>query len=92
MLLTLQWTDVGLRLLVAVLAGVLIGWDRGEHGEPTGIRTTLIVCLTATVAMLAGNLLLGTAGKSNGSFAQLDVMRLPLGILTGMASSVPVPS
>jgi len=82
--LTLQWTDIGLRLAVAVIAAVLIGWDRGEHGEPSGIRTTLIVCLTSTTAMLAANLLLHTTGKANDSFVTLDVMRLPLGILTGM--------
>jgi putative Mg2+ transporter-C (MgtC) family protein len=34
--------------------------------------------------MVLANLLLGTAGKRPDSFAQFDVMRLPLGILGGM--------
>jgi putative Mg2+ transporter-C (MgtC) family protein len=34
--------------------------------------------------MLLANLLLGTTGKTADSYVQLDMMRLPLGILTGM--------
>ena len=34
--------------------------------------------------MIQTNLLLATAGKSADSFVVLDLMRLPLGILTGM--------
>jgi putative Mg2+ transporter-C (MgtC) family protein len=67
-----------------MLVGAALGFDRGEHGRPTGIRTTLLICLAAAVAMIEANLLLGTAGKAPDSFATLDVMRLPLGILTGM--------
>ncbi len=84
MTLTLAWTDVALRLGLATVACVLIGLDRGEHGEPTGVRTTLLVGLAATFSMLAANLLLATAGKPADSFVTFDVMRLPLGILTGV--------
>ena len=34
--------------------------------------------------MILGNLLLGTTGRPFNSFVTMDVMRLPLGILTGM--------
>lgn len=81
---TLSWHAIALRLLLAVIAGAAMGFDRGEHGRPAGLRTTLLVCLAAAVAMLQANLLLGTAGKPSNSFAVLDLMRLPLGILTGM--------
>src|SRR4051794_21944170 len=82
--LTLQWIDIAVRLGLSVIACMLIGLDRGEHGEPTGVRTTLLVGLAATIVMLAGNLLLATDGRPSGSFVTFDVMRLPLGILTGM--------
>jgi putative Mg2+ transporter-C (MgtC) family protein len=82
--LTLTWHDIALRLALALLAGGLIGLDRGEHGRPAGLRTTLLVCLAAAVAMIQTNLLLVTTGKSADSFVTLDLMRLPLGILTGM--------
>jgi putative Mg2+ transporter-C (MgtC) family protein len=82
--LTLTWHDIALRLALSLLAGGLIGLDRGEHGRPAGLRTTLLVCLAATIAMIQTNLLLVTTGKTGDSFVSLDLMRLPLGILTGM--------
>jgi putative Mg2+ transporter-C (MgtC) family protein len=82
--LTLTWQDIAIRLALSVIAGGLIGFDRGEHGRPAGLRTTLLVCLAAAVAMIQANLLLATAGKAADSFVSFDVMRLPLGILTGM--------
>jgi putative Mg2+ transporter-C (MgtC) family protein len=84
MLLILTWPEIALRLALSALAGGVIGFDRGEQGRPAGLRTTLLVCLAASVAMIEANLLLNTGGKAPDSFATLDVMRLPLGILTGM--------
>lgn len=80
----LPWSEIALRLLLTVVAGTIVGLDRGEHGRPAGLRTTLLVCLSAAVSMIQTNLLLPTAGKPTGSFVTLDLMRLPLGILTGM--------
>jgi putative Mg2+ transporter-C (MgtC) family protein len=82
--LTLTWQDIALRLALSVVAGALIGLDRGEHGRPAGLRTTLLVCLAAAVAMIQTNLLLATRGRAADSFIMMDLMRLPLGILTGM--------
>src|ERR1700744_4067055 len=76
--------DLALRLGLAVGGGLLSGLNRDEHGRPAGLRTTLLVCLAASVAMIQANLLLSLTGKSPGSFITLDVMRLPLGILSGM--------
>ena len=78
------WQAIALRLFLTLVAGVLIGFNRGGHGEPAGLRTTLLVCLAASIAMLQANLLLGTAGRSPDSYVILDLMRLPLGILTGV--------
>jgi putative Mg2+ transporter-C (MgtC) family protein len=80
----LGWQEIALRLALTVLAGTLVGLDRGRHGRPVGLRTTLLVCLAAAVSMIQTNLLLPTAGKPADSFVTLDLMRLPLGILTGM--------
>ena len=81
-----EWSDVALRLLCAVVAGFVTGYDRGEHGRPAGLRTTMLVSLAACVAMIQANLLLAVAGKTPDSFVVLDLMRLPLGILSGMGS------
>lgn len=82
--LTLEWRDVFIRLLLAAVAGILIGFDRGESGKVAGLRTTLLVCLAACLSMLEVNALLSQSGKTPESFVQLDVMRLPLGILSGV--------
>jgi putative Mg2+ transporter-C (MgtC) family protein len=81
---TIEWPEIALRLALTVVAGTLIGLNRSEHGHSAGLRTTLLVCLAASVSMIQVNLLLPIAGKSSDSFAVLDLMRLPLGILSGM--------
>lgn len=78
------WHEIALRLVLTVIAGLLIGYDRTEHGKAAGLRTTLLVCLAASFAMIQVNLLLPTAGRSPDSFVTNDLMRLPLGILTGV--------
>jgi putative Mg2+ transporter-C (MgtC) family protein len=81
---SLDWMEIAIRLALTVLAGALIGFNRGEQGRPAGLRTTLLVCLAAAIAMIQTNLLLATAGKGPDSFVTLDLMRLPLGVLSGM--------
>jgi putative Mg2+ transporter-C (MgtC) family protein len=78
------WQPIALRLFLTLLAGFLIGFNRGEHGRPAGMRTTMLVCLAASISMMQANLLLGTAGRASDSYVILDLMRLPLGILTGV--------
>ena len=82
--LTLQWEEIALRLVLTIIAGTLVGIDRSERGQAAGLRTTILVCLAAAVAMIQTNLLLPLGGRSPDSFVSLDLMRLPLGILTGM--------
>jgi putative Mg2+ transporter-C (MgtC) family protein len=82
--LSLQWPDVALRLLVTVVAGILLGYNRSEHGKSAGMRTTLLVCMAASIAMIEVNMLLPTAGRASDSFVMNDLMRFPLGILTGV--------
>ena len=72
------------RLLSTLIAGAIIGYNRGEQGKSAGLRTTLLVCLAASVAMLQVNELLNLSGRPNEPFIMNDLMRLPLGILTGV--------
>lgn len=82
--LVVTWPDFVARLIVAIVAGALIGMNRGESGNAAGLRTTLLVCLAACLAMLQVNVLLVLHGKPQDSFVMLDLMRLPLGILSGV--------
>src|ERR1700744_1903399 len=82
--LNIGWGEIALRLALTVAAGILIGINRSEHGHAAGLRPTLLVCLAASLSMLQVNLLLPMTGKTSSSFAVMDLMRLPLGILSGM--------
>lgn len=78
------WQDIGLRLAAAVLAGAIVGFDRGARGEVAGLRTTILICLAAAGAMIEANLMLSVTGKAADSFAVMDALRFPLGILSGI--------
>lgn len=78
------WEDIALRLVLTMIAGAIIGFNRGVRGEAAGLRTTILVGLAASVAMVQANILLPVGGKTADSFGVMDLMRLPLGILTGV--------
>jgi putative Mg2+ transporter-C (MgtC) family protein len=84
MALELHWPAIALRLILTVIAGGLLGAERSKTGHVAGLRTTLLVTLAASIAMIQMNLLLPTNGKPSDSYAVMDLMRLPLGILTGV--------
>ncbi|MGU3494569.1 MgtC/SapB family protein [Xanthobacteraceae bacterium A53D] len=79
-----ELSDIALRLACAFFAAMVIGFDRELEERAVGMRTTILVCLAACIAMISSNLLLPEVGRTQDSFAQMDVLRLPLGILTGM--------
>jgi putative Mg2+ transporter-C (MgtC) family protein len=80
----LGWDEIALRIGCALVGASIIGVNRGEHGHPAGLRTSLLVCLAACISMLQANILLPVAGKASDSYVVMDLMRLPLGILSGM--------
>lgn len=82
--LDVTWQDVAVRLILTVIASALIGFDRESRGHAAGLRTTILVGLAAAVAMVQANMLLAVVGKASDGFSVMDVMRLPLGILTGV--------
>jgi len=81
---TVTWADILLRLAAAVLAGAILGYDRGTRGHIAGLRTTILICLAAAGAMIEANLTLSVVGKSETSFTVMDALRFPLGILSGI--------
>src|SRR5437764_145947 len=78
------WYEIALRILCALVAGAVIGINRGRRGQAAGMRTTMLVSLAACLSMIQVNLLLGVEGKISSSFIVMDPMRLPLGVLSGM--------
>jgi putative Mg2+ transporter-C (MgtC) family protein len=80
----ITWLHITVRLICALIAGSAIGLNRSERGHAAGLRTSILVCMAACIAMLQVNLLLPLAGRTANSFVMNDLMRLPLGILSGM--------
>ena len=63
-----------LRLVLALLCGGVVGWERGRHGRAAGLRTHILVCLGACLAALSGvytSEVLGFAGDPNRVAAQV---------------------
>ena len=73
-----------LRLSLTMIAAAIIGFERETNSRPAGLRTTLLVALAACIAMIQTEALLPLRGKAPDSYVVLDLMRLPLGILSGM--------
>ena len=47
-----QYGEFCLRLVLAFIAGGVIGYERSNHFKEAGVRTHIIVCLTAALIML----------------------------------------
>lgn len=78
------WQDIAIRLALTMIAGALVGLNRESRGHAAGFRTTILVSLAACVAMIQANILLSVGGKAADSFSVMDVLRFPLGVLTGV--------
>lgn len=80
----LTWRAIAVRLALTALCAGILGFDRDERGHSAGLRTNLLVGLAACLAMLQANWLINSNGKPQDSFVVMDIMRLPLGILSGI--------
>jgi putative Mg2+ transporter-C (MgtC) family protein len=47
MTLYISWEQIALRIALACIASLAIGYNRDEHGRPAGMRTVMLVTLTA---------------------------------------------
>lgn len=81
---TLTWHAIVVRLLLTSVCAGALGFNRDQRGHSAGLRTTLLVGLAACLAMIQANWLINSNGKPADSFVVMDIMRLPLGILSGI--------
>lgn len=79
----LAWQEVLLRVGVAVAIGLGLGWERERHGRAAGLRTTLLVCLASSVAMVLSEYLFREASAGSSGWRP-DPARLAAGVLAGM--------
>lgn len=77
--------DIWLRLALAFVLSGAIGLEREIHGRPAGLRTHILVCVSATIIMIASRLHseLGFPDSQNIRFT-IDPGRIVAGIMTGI--------
>ena len=72
-------------LLVALLVGAVIGFEREIHGRPAGLRTHMLVCLASALLIQASRILpLPPTGNGETLRIVMDPNRLAAGIVTGI--------
>jgi putative Mg2+ transporter-C (MgtC) family protein len=81
----LSLQEMSVRLGAALLAGLVLGFERERRGRAAGLRTTMLVCVSSAVAMLLSQELFVDADPAAGVSAwHPDPARLAAGVLTGM--------
>jgi len=77
--------DYFLPLLGALIAGSLIGVERGHRGQPAGFRTHALLCVTSAILMVAANHQTAWVGADTPQdVIRIDPVRMSHGILTGV--------
>lgn len=71
-------TTIIIRLVLAVLAGGVIGNERGKHGSAAGLRTHILVCIGSAMSSLTGYYVFHTLHISG------DVLRLAAQVVSGI--------
>ncbi|NLW97759.1 MgtC/SapB family protein [Luteimonas wenzhouensis] len=72
-----------LRLVAALFAGALIGYERTYHGRPAGFRTHTLVCTASSLLMLV-TVYEDQWVRTAGEMVRLDPTRMAQGIMTGI--------
>lgn len=79
----IEMPDVLARLGCALVAGFVLGFERESHGRAAGLRTTLLVCVAAALAMIISGSFY-TESEETSLTWRPDPARLAAGVLTGM--------
>ncbi len=72
------------RLLLALVAGGLIGFERSYHGRPAGFRTHALVCVASSALMLVTVYQGHWFPSVSAGSVNLDPTRMAQGIMTGI--------
>ena len=75
----MEWSispDIIAKLLLAILLGGAVGFEREMHGRAAGLRTHILVCLGATLVMVVGRYMSTATAHDPG--------RVAAGIITGV--------
>ncbi len=74
--LTTLWISL-LQIFLSVVAGGIIGLERGKHGRAAGMRTHILVCLGATLTAMTGMYAASVLGMG-------DPLRIAAQVISGI--------
>jgi putative Mg2+ transporter-C (MgtC) family protein len=75
--------EMAIRIIVALVAGALIGYERSYRGRPAGFRTHALVCMASSMLMLV-TVYEAHWVRAAGESIRLDPTRMAQGIMTGI--------
>jgi putative Mg2+ transporter-C (MgtC) family protein len=74
-------SQTGLRLLLALCLGAIVGWEREDQDKPAGLRTHMLVALGAASFTLSG---LSVFGQHGADYSNMDPIRVVEGVAGGI--------
>ena len=75
--------EMAVRMIAALAAGSLIGYERSYRGRPASFRTHALVCMASSVLMLV-TVYEAHCVRAAGESMRLDPTRMSQGIMTGI--------
>lgn len=78
-----EYLTIVSHLLVATIAGAMIGYERSYQGRPAGFRTHTLVCIASAVLMLLA-VYQGAWFNASAEIVRVDPTRMAQGIMTGI--------
>jgi putative Mg2+ transporter-C (MgtC) family protein len=79
-----DWLKILTHLLVATMAGGLIGLERSYHGRPAGFRTHTLVCVASSLLMLVTMYQAKWFTGASPDTVRIDPTRMAQGVMTGI--------
>ncbi|MDH5525991.1 MAG: MgtC/SapB family protein [Nitrospirota bacterium] len=79
-----QYAETLIRLLLAVLAGSVVGLERTYHGRPAGFRTHTLVCVSSALLMQFTVYQWEVLANAPLETVRVDPTRMAQGIMTGI--------
>ena len=73
-----------IRLVIAVILGALVGFERQSRGRSAGLRTNILVCLGSAAIVVAFEKLILGLNLDSGSIIRMDPARVAAGVITGV--------
>ena len=75
-----QYAEYAVRLILAIICGGYIGYERESSNHPAGLRTHILVCVASTLVLVTSDY----AFMRYSSIVNLDPMRLGAQIISGI--------